>query len=244
MQYLGGKTRLAKRLVAAMAPYRRGRPFWEPFCGGLSVSVELAKGGPGLVSDANPALIALYKGVANGWQPPESLSEEMHAFAKKLPDDQPLKAFAGFGCSFGGTWFGTYARSPVPTRNYAATCARALARDIGALLDSGARVEHLDFLAFDPQPTPYFLYLDPPYRGTTGYKGVPDFDHDRFYERVRGWSRYTDVFVSEFEMPWGLPIVEFERELSPTFQTAAARRGHSAKRIKTERLYHYSPEHP
>lgn len=231
MQYLGGKTKIAKRLVAAMSPIRAGRPFWEPFCGGLSVSVALAAEGPGLVSDANPALISLYRAVADGWDPPTSLSEEMYAFAKRLPDDQPLKAFAGFGCSFGGKWFGGYARSRA--YDFAAGCARGLLRDIGALLAAGCRVDRINFLDVEPQPVTCFLYLDPPYRGTTEYKGTLAFDHDRFYARVDGWSRHTDVFVSEYSMPWGCVVDEFTHTLKAA--------GGSQQSARTERLYHYGP---
>lgn len=82
MQYLGGKSKIAKWLCAAIAPVRRGREFWEPFCGGLSVSVALSESGPGLVSDANHALIALYRAVAAGWDPPSTVSEDDYKRAR------------------------------------------------------------------------------------------------------------------------------------------------------------------
>jgi len=60
MRYLGGKSRIAKHIAPIVNAARTpDRPkFWDPFCGGLSMAVALAKHGPGIVSDFNPALIA------------------------------------------------------------------------------------------------------------------------------------------------------------------------------------------
>jgi DNA adenine methylase len=192
MQYLGGKSKIAKDLARIIQP--KGL-CWEPFCGGLSMSVQLAKYGPGLVSDAHPALIALYQAVRAGWQPPEVVTEADYQAAKGLPDSDPLKAFVGFGCSFGGKFFGGYARAS-PSRNYPRHCARSLARDIPSL--ARCQIEHLSFL--DQEPTPGFdvIYCDPPYWGTTGYS-TGSFDHTLFWARCVQWAQTgSRVFVSEY----------------------------------------------
>lgn len=132
MQYLGGKTRIAKAIAEIVNAERGDRVFWEPFCGGLSVSVKLAAHGPGIVSDANPALIALYQAVRDGWDPPGHVSEEEYSAAKALPDSDPRKAFIGFGCSFGGKWFGGYARN-ARGDDYVGATQRSLARDLPKL---------------------------------------------------------------------------------------------------------------
>jgi hypothetical protein len=46
------------------------------------------------------------------------------------------------------------------------------------------------------------VYCDPPYRGTTTYKGNYPFDHDLFWDWCR-WQGKRDVliFVSEFTGP-------------------------------------------
>jgi DNA adenine methylase len=204
VQYLGGKSRIAKPIAAIVNEVRGDRPFWEPFCGGLSVSVRLAKHGPGIVSDANPALIALYRGVRAGWTPPAHVSEPEWRAARTLPDTDPLKAFAGFGCSFGGKWFGGRARGlgrDGAERNYAAETNRSLARDIPAL--AGSAIECLDFLAIEPRPCGLgAIYCDPPYAGTTGYGAVGELDHARFWARAQGWARCgAPVLVSELACP-------------------------------------------
>lgn len=215
---------------------RRGRPFWDPFCGGLSMSAAFCKaGGRGIVSDANPSLIALYQAVAAGWDPPTHVSEDDYRVARSLPDTDPLKAFAGFGCSFGGKWFGGYARQPSTGRNYAMNARNVVLRDVGAIVRSGSIIACADFLAFEPRPIAAVLYLDPPYEGTTGYGAVAPFDHARFYARVAAWANYTDVFVSEYGMPWG----RLAAEMHP-FQSLAGRCKETCK--KPERLYRYGPD--
>lgn len=96
----------------------------------------------------------------------------------------------------------------------------------------GCVFTRLDFLSVEPRPTSSVLYLDPPYRGTTGYSVA--LDHDAFYRRVAGWARYTDVFVSEYTMPWGRVALEFTHALKVKGGTSSAAR--------TERLYHYGPD--
>lgn len=233
MKYLGGKSKIARWLAAAIRPVRAGRPFWDPFCGGLSCSVELAQDGPGVVTDANLALVSTYLAIAGGWAPPDTVTEDEYRAARDLPDADPLKAFAGFGCSFAGKWFGGYARAPGSDRSFAGESARALLRDVGALVASGCEIGHADFLACEPRETSAVLYLDPPYAGTEPYAGTRPFDHAVFYDRVRAWSRFTDVFVSEYEMPWGRPVLEFSHGMS----VAEA----SHRNTRRERLYHYGP---
>ncbi len=229
--YLGGKTKIARRLADVINVTRDGRPFWDPFCGSLAVSVAL--GGAGISSDAHAPLIAMYRAVQAGWDPPATLSEPDYQAARDLPDSDPLKAFAGFACSFGGKWFGGYARDPKSDRNYAGAARRSILKRVRAIHDAGGEFSQIDFLNVEPGPTDLVLYLDPPYRGTTGYSIA--LDHDALYRRVAAWSRYTDVFVSEYAMPWGRIALEFDHCMS------VAGKGHQAA-ARTERLYHYGPD--
>src|SRR5690606_1801606 len=103
MRYMGGKTRIAKQIAAVIDQYREpGQLVWDAFCGGLSVSVELAKTGPVLSSDGCKPLISCYQAILAGWDPPIEVSKETWQASKLLPDTDPMKAFCGFGCSFAG----------------------------------------------------------------------------------------------------------------------------------------------
>lgn len=248
MRYLGGKSRIAKQLAEAIDRYRQpGQLVWDAFCGGLSMSVALSKNGPVWSTDACVPLISLYQAVQNGWSPPTEVSKDTWQAAKSLPDTDPMKAFCGFAGSFGGKWFGGYVDSDRAyvvkraslsshakagdrqrQRPYAAA-ARDLPRDL-----AGLRVDLVDFLAVEPQPTAALLYLDPPYAGTTGYGAMPRFDDSKFVERVRGWSRFTHCFVSEYSFPIGECV--WERTLKTGLQGAD-----NGNRALTERLYHLHP---
>jgi DNA adenine methylase len=193
MRYLGGKSKHAKEIAKIINP--RG-VWWDPFCGGFAVSEALMRYGPGVASDAHPALISMYQAIQGGWNPPRSMSAEEYARARTLPDSDPLKAFAGFGCSFGGLWFQSQARDSTGKRNYARESADGLIRDV-----RGAPVQflHLNFLDIEPIPG-VTLYLDPPYAGTTGYT-TGAFDHDRFWSLAQRWALLGPVFVSEYACP-------------------------------------------
>lgn len=232
MQYLGGKDRVAKHFAPLLVDAARGRPIWEPFCGGLSVSAALATAGAKelLLSDANTALVAMYQAYAHGWRPPTALTEDDYRAARALPDSAPLKAFALVGCSFGGKWGGGFAcRSGA--RNYAAAAAGSLARKFAALAPASVQWGACDWLYCDPDPSvSYLIYCDPPYAGTTSYGATGRFDSARFWEHARAWARAgSDVYVSEYAAPaWAELVWERERNLAM----------HSAKgRIRTERLF-------
>ena len=193
MRYVGGKSRHAKEIAKVINP--RG-VWWDPFCGGFAMSAALSKYGPGIASDAHPAL---YLAIVDGWDPPRTMSAEEYARAKTLPDSDPLKAFAGFGCSFGGKWFGGRAKD-APKSNPADFPARAasdlLIRDVRG---SCIAIAHIDFFEIAPRPG-LTLYLDPPYAGTQGY-ATGAFDHARFWALAQRCATLGPVFVSEYVCP-------------------------------------------
>lgn len=227
MRYLGGKSRIAKQLAEVIDSIRHpGQWVWDAFCGGLSMSVALRKKGPVWSTDANAALINMYRAVQSGWEPPTEVSKETWTAAKALPDNDPMKAFCGFGCSFGGKWFGGYMKhSPGKSEHIYTT--RGLIRDcLQGAFDVG------DFMSVQPQPCEAILYLDPPYAGTTEYAGVQPFDSEAFVQRVREWSRWTHVFVSEYSFPIGECIWSRQTPLQLKGGTGADR---------CERLYYVGP---
>lgn len=232
MRYLGGKSRIAKHLAEVIDSVRHpGQWVWDAFCGGLSMSVALSKKGPVWSTDANAALIALYRAIQSGWEPPTEVSKETWHAAKALPDSDPLKAFCGFGCSFGGKWFGGYAgrraaRAGDPKLyTFRDSTANGLRREC-----PGRVLAVVDFLSVQPQACEAILYLDPPYAGTTGYAAVAPFDSDRFVQRVREWSRFTHVFVSEYSFPIGECV--WSRQVPGSTQF---------KKDAVERLYYLGP---
>jgi DNA adenine methylase len=224
MLYLGGKAQIAKHVARVIDEHRAhsAQPVWEPFCGGLNVTSALwARDIEVYASDVSEPLIALYRAVRDGWNPPEHVTEEQYAAAKRGEVAEPLRSFLLFGCSFGGKPGGGFARN-ASGRNYASESRRALIRDV----PRAASIACIDFLAETPEPLDALIYCDPPYRGRTGYGFA--FDHDAFVERCVGWaSRGVRVLVSEYDFPVGRVVWERMR--------AAGLRGREATHL--ERIY-------
>jgi DNA adenine methylase len=240
LKYLGGKTRLAKQIAYHVQP---AGPWWEPFCGGLSCSKALAHYYPvGLLSDVSVPLISLYQAVRSGWNPPRHLTREEHARAKYLPDTDPLKGFAGFACSYAGNFFAGYVgiqkvyskshpngMNQDPIRH----ASKSLLLDCrGGLLEE-CKFTTADFLSVRPEQGRFeSIYCDPPYEGTTKYRGTPEFDHEKLWVRCKHWAILgTRVFVSELSCPIEHEVV-FEKSYEARCGYKGQKNGH-----KTEKLF-------
>lgn len=199
MRYLGGKARIAKQIVAALRAQGASGYCWEPFCGGLNMTEQLAKQWTqGCASDSHVPLMSTYGALRAGWVPPFQPTREEYAAARLLPDTDPLKAFCGFGCSFGGKWFGGYVVTGTPN-NFPGEASRALARQVAATRAWEFRC--MSFFDVEPHAADIWIYADPPYAGTTGYvQGA--FPHARFWAQCQAWARCgVPVYVSEFACP-------------------------------------------
>ena len=222
MQYLGAKKTIAAELAAVLETLRPTADalFADLFCG--SAAVAAAMSGPRILNDACPALINMYNAYQAGtWRPPSELSEaDYKAIRTAMNSEDPLTAFAAFGCSYSGKWFGGYARdkNPETRRNFAATAGRSLKKIMDRL--EGATFTCHDYRLWSLKvfgticpPPGILIYCDPPYKGTTTYGGMAPFDTDAFWAFVRMWRAMgCTVVVSEYEAPadwrevWTRPV--------------------------------------
>lgn len=160
--------------------------------------------------DAQRDLVMMWEALQQGWDPPTHVSEEeWRALRDGAPS--PLRAFAGFGCSFGGRFFGGYARGAATSPNFAAQAARRLSPIADELRARPVWFEHCDYAAWTIRPGDV-VYLDPPYAGTTPYtasrSGLERFDHVRFWNIAEEWrASGAHVYVSEFTAPSGWDVV-------------------------------------
>jgi len=209
MRYMGGKQAIIKCLAPVLHRMRGGLPYLEPFVGGASVLA--AMGGVRVAGDACACLITMYRALQCGWNPPDTLTESEYYVIKESADDaDPHTAFAGFGCSFGGKYWGGYARGTAG-RSYARNAANSLRRLAPRI--SGVRFVCADFVAWNPRGV--FVYCDPPYCGTTTYKSTGTFSHEKFWGVVRRWAHNNIVVVSEYNAPPDFTcIYEFPTRLS------------------------------
>lgn len=221
MAYNGGKENTIKRHgmdkfwheYLTSIPVKR---FVDVFCGGGAVSAHVGETRPDLAlvcNDLHPAAVAVLRGAAHeGFVPPATLTEAEYADLRALAATGEVSAligFAGFGCSHGGKYYGGYARSTESKtdqkfRDRIGAAGRALMRD--ALHLARADFRCLDFEdlpgAIGVEPGDVW-YADKEYEGTTGYKGVPKFDHPRFWRWAAELSEIVPVLVSEFAAPAG-----------------------------------------
>ena len=195
MQYFGGKQKISK-YIAEVINDIPGNYYYEPFVGGGSVLEKVSKH-TRIASDINKYLISMYDSLQNGWIPPKSISEEEYDYIKNNKEENlALTGFVGFGCSFGGKFFGGYARDKRKKEDFAFTASNSLINQLPRIKD----VEFFcgNYLSF--APINYVIYCDPPYVGTTKYSNG-SFDHKLFWETMRKWSKNNIVFISEYIAP-------------------------------------------
>ena len=196
MQYFGGKAKIAKYIVPYLEGVRKeNQIFIEPFVGGANIVSQMS--GKRKAYDFNEYLIEMYKGVQNGYELPDSLTEEEYKYIREHKDeDKVLTGFVGFGCSFAGKWFGGYARNK-QNHNYCKASKNSLMKKMSTMID--VEVDWRDYKSLFLKGC--LIYCDPPYANTTKYTGVPDFDSEEFWNVMRAWSKDNDVYISEYEAP-------------------------------------------
>lgn len=227
MQYMGGKFRLRKQIVEYLKSIRKdGQVYFEPFVGGANV-LELMDG-QRVANDLCEPLVALYEAVKQGWIPPSKMSLERYEQIRKEnnPKD-PLNAYCGFGCSYGGAYFSSYV--PVGVKNHAQITHRTLLRQAKSF--KVVEFHNKSYLDFEPKGM--LIYCDPPYQGTRRYISVEKFDHEKFWNTMREWSKNNTVVISEYSAPEDFICVKsFESN-----STINRRRVVSKIDIKTEKLF-------
>ena len=215
MKYLGGKQRLGKHIAPilhALWEENEYSGYLEPFCGSLGVfqhMTTLKNARTIVANDYHPDLIALWKDVQKGtFTPPHSVSERQYNQAKLLKSPNSMKAFVGFGMSFGGRYFGAYAP------NYLGNKKEDFCKEMANSLKKIAPKIHLPKVKFTNskyqklRPTNKLIYCDPPYKHTkypikyrTSTKEYDEFDNEEFWNVMRKWSQQNLVIISETTSP-------------------------------------------
>ena len=199
MRYLGGKSRISTQLsnvVNTTFGERKERIFVSLFCGSCAIESKV-NADVKILNDKHPYLIAMWKALQNGWIPPDEISKEQYKYIKEHKDeDMALSGFVGFGCSFGGKWFGGLA-SNKRGDNYCRRANKSVLKDMDGL-------QNATFLCLDYKdveiPQGAIVYADPPYDKTTGYS-LGDFDSNEFWDYARKLSETNIVLISEEKAP-------------------------------------------
>ncbi len=229
MKYLGGKTRIGKKLAAELcrlASANKVDAYVEPFCGSLGVMKHMTEKGyrSYLANDKHADLIEMWKAVKDGeLYLPDSVDEADYKVYKDLAlspiASVPIaeKAAIGFGLSYGGKWFGGYARDPSGKRDFMGELKRSFDKD-------RPKIQAVSFTSTDYadlQLSNSLVYCDPPYANTHGYS-TGKFDQERFWEWAERMAHDNVVAVSSEVAPEGWETV-WACEKHRTLQKASRR---------------------
>jgi DNA adenine methylase len=198
MHYLGGKMKMRKHLVPLLQRNMRS-VYVEPFVGSAWIFAEI--NAPRMEAyDTHPDLILLWQALREGWVPPTTVTEADYE-ALRTAEPSAMRGFVGFACSFGGKWFGGYARHVkgiTDTEAFAGSATRGLQRKLAAMQGKNITFTRKDYRELTTTADT-LVYADPPYAATTAYKSTTAFDHAVFWE----WCRVQPalVLVSEYTAP-------------------------------------------
>lgn len=212
MRYIGGKHRQGKIIAEVLRPHVADAIYVEPFCGALGTARHMAGNATNMIlSDVSAPVVALWQGLSQYTEEelqhllPDTISEETYAAVRACPTDFPdwMEAYVAVGMSFGGKWWGGYARDPRTNVNpFAARLKKAV---IAKCVD----IQRCESITWDSGsysglfiPDRAVIYCDPPYADkTVGYESK-NFNHLLFW----AWCRYqvengAMVLATEFNAP-------------------------------------------
>lgn len=200
MKYVGSKNRYAYDIIDAINSRCTFEVWIEPFVGGCNI-IDKVKDVRRIALDNNEYLIAMWKALQCGWEPPSSITELQykHVRDNKNNYDDALVGFVGIACSYSGKWFGGYARGS--GRNYCDESKRNVLKQILLLQD-------VEFICSSYENIPVLdnsvIYCDPPYAQTTNSYHSDSYTSKSFWRwAVDKASTGANIFVSEYNAPHG-----------------------------------------
>jgi DNA adenine methylase len=201
MKYMGSKARIAKHILPIILKDRKeGQWYVDPFVGGANMIDKVE--GNRIGADLNRHLISALELIK---QYPELLpknnseyTQEMYLAAKDKDDLSHLECFAMFAYSFSGKFKGGYAKGH-PREDFQRAARNSAIKQ--SPLIQGVEFINSTYKDLDI-PAQSIIYCDPPYSGTTKYKGTDKFNHSDFWQWCREMCLQGHrVFVSEYAAP-------------------------------------------
>ncbi|MDM8534752.1 DNA adenine methylase [Clostridiaceae bacterium HSG29] len=209
MWYLGGKIRLSKYIVPIIKYYIKSENslFIDLFCGGCNIIDKIDNTNNKIANDNNKYLISMWNNIDKVDLSEIKITKEHYDEVRNNKDyyEDWYVGFIGFHFSYGGKFFGGFARS-----RYEDHIERSCTKTI-------KQYEYLKNVYFSHQDYKYYsnvkdavIYCDSPYDNCTqkSTKYLSSFDHREFWEWVRKMSKYNTVLISEkiapddFEVIW------------------------------------------
>ena len=246
MKYFGGKFRSGQEIsdvIKKLTP-NTYKIYLEPFCGAISIIINMTDTYECYASDYHPDLICMWKELQNDtFIPPAEVSEDDYNKIKLYKSPNAIKGFVGFGCSFGGKFFSGYAQKYTNGKNE--NYLKAATNSIRKLKPKIKNI-HFDIKCYkEYNPVNKVIYCDPPYESTTfpikyrrDTKKYDEFDNTEFWNIMRQWSQHNLVFISEVRAPDDFICVwskEAHRSASQSNKTRY--KNEETDKYKTEKLF-------
>lgn len=205
--YQGGKKRIGKRIhdviVEVENDLELNLDYLEPFVGMGGVIKHFGKDNDKKLyaSDVNKDLVLMWKALQKGWLPPKKCSRQKYEKLKESKTHSAERGYIGVVASWGGIFFHAYRLDYAKNKDFMAEGYRGIA-DILPYIEN-IKFKHSSYE--DVNPSGMLIYCDPPYRGNklglNKHSFFQNFDHNKFWETMRKWSRNNIVFISEWKAP-------------------------------------------
>ena len=188
-------------------------------------------------NDVHKELIAMWKELQKGWNPPSHITEEEYASVRDNKSNYPdhYVGYVGYHATFGSKYFAGYARSfkadGVTPRDQSNEAYRNTMKQVPSIMD--VEFINADYKDFNIENA--VIYCDPPYQGTTKY-ATDEFNYEEFWNWCRKMSKNNIVFISEYNAPDDFECV-WSKESLANFD--CNRGDNTSKKIRTEKLFTY-----
>lgn len=227
MKYMGSKNRIAKHILPIMLEVAdsEGISNWvETMVGGANVIDKVPNRFKRVGYDYNEHTIkALIDIRDNPELLPESVTEQEYKDMKGNPPES-ITSWVRFVCSFGGKFEAGYARE---TGSDATTFS---GRGVRNALKQSPNLQGVEFIHScysDVDCDNSLIYIDPPYKSSTGY-ATGGFDHDALFDWCRKMKDKGNViFLSEYEAPNDFECV-WQGEIKTNFASSRKKATHNA----------------
>ena len=240
LKFVGSKSRVSKQIapiLQTLIDNNNVSLYYEPFCGGLNM-MDKIECSIKVGNDSHKELIALWKKLQDGWNPPETITEEEYNSVRENPSAYPdyYVGLVGFAATFGSKWFGGYARGfkddKVTPRDIPNEAIRNIMKPVPLI--KNVRLTCKNYLDVDMEKlSNTLIYCDPPYKNTTKY-ATDNFDYNRFYNWCREVSKTNILCVSEYQMPPDFVCI-WQKDVTTSLKV-------HKHEPRTERLFMLNPE--
>jgi site-specific DNA-adenine methylase len=208
--YQGGKKRIGKRIHQVidiieenLYPDDDKLPYFEPFIGMGGVMRHFGKENDRKLyaCDYNKDIVLMWQSLQKDWKPPKKCTKSKYEKLKNSKIHSAERAFIGTVASWGGIFFHAYRLDYNKDKDFVGEGYRGL-MDIKPDMKN---VKFLDSRSYDTfKPKGFLIYCDPPYDGNAlGNKNslFQQFDHEKFWDTMRKWSKNNLVIISESTAP-------------------------------------------